>query len=259
MNKQIMQTFALALLLFAGGCSNESSLVPEPAVKGEITIQTRAGDTEEHRLLAFNPAGACVLNQVISPSGTPTTLSLDEGSYEFFTFTGANQFDLPVAGETDDITFTDAITLSEGESLTPFKVSRAASITIPTDPVYAVDLKIATCDVALEIESGASLAGKRITCALKNMYNGFRPDGLFPATVASELSTVETVACFPTDGAAVLVCQIEGEEPEELTLKTVFLAGGSYRVKLTYKGLSFSPGFNDRWSTTTVKEVELHP
>lgn len=258
MNKQIMQTFALALLLFAGGCSNESSLVPEPAVKGEITIQTRAGETEEHRLLAFNPSGACVLNQVISPSGT--TLSLDEGRYEFFTFTGANQFDLPVAGETDGITFTDAITLSEGESLTSeVNVSQVTSITIPTDPVYAVDLKPATCEVDLVIENGASLAG-RITYTLKNMYNGFRPDGSSPETVvASELSTVETVACFPTNGAAVLVCQIEGEEPEELTLDRAFEAGRSYRVKLTYKGLSFSPGFNDRWSKTYVKEVELHP
>lgn len=258
MNKQIMQTFALALLLFAGGCSNESSLVPEPAVKGEITIQTRAGETEEHRLLAFNPSGACVLNQVISPSGTPTTLSLDEGSYRFFTFTGANQFDLPVAGEIDGITFTDAITLSEGESLTSeVNVSQVTSITIPTDPVYAVDLKPATCEVDLVIENGASLAG-RITYTLKNMYNGFRPDGSSSATVvASELSTVETVACFPTEGAAVLVCQIDGEESEELTLDRAFEAGRYYRVKLTYKGLSFSPGL--KWNSTTVKEVELHP
>lgn len=258
MNKQIMQTFALALLLFAGGCSNESCLVPEPAVKGEITIQTRAGETEEHRLLAFNPAGACVLNQVISPSGIPTTLSLDEGSYEFFTFTGANQFDLPVAGETEGISFTDAITLGVGKLLTPFKVSRAASITIPTDPVYAVNLEPATCEVTVEIENGESLAGKTITCTLNNMYNGFRPDGLSPAAVVeSELSTVETVVCFPTNGAAVLVCEIEGEEPQELTLDRAFEAGRSYQVKLSYKGLSFSPGL--KWNSTTVKEVELHP
>lgn len=258
MNKQIMQTFTLALLLFAGGCSNESSLVPEPAVKGEITIQTRAGDTEEHRLLAFNPAGACVLNQVISPSGTPTTLSLDEGSYEFFTFTGANQFDLPVAGETEGISFTETITLGVGKLLTPFKVSRAASITIPTDPVYAVDLKSATCEVTVEIENGASLVGKTITCTLKNMCNGFRPDGSSPATVVeSELSTVDAVTCFPTNGAAVLVCQIDGEDSQELILDRAFEGGRSYQVKLFYKGISLSPGL--KWDSTTVKEVEFRP
>lgn len=234
MNKQIIQIGTLALLLFAGGCSNENDLVPEPTVSGEITIQTRADEVGEYRLLAFNAnGGACALNQVIKADGTATTLSLANGKYNFVTLTGAGQFNLPEAGKTDALTFSGTIALKPDQSLIPFNISKAAAITIPADPVYAVELLPATCKVTLVVKNKDMFQGK-CTFSLKNMNNGFRPDGNAPATASHTLVEGENV-CFPTTGNATLSCKIGLAAEQTLNLGQAFETGKSYTVTLTYK------------------------
>ncbi|WP_455638682.1 hypothetical protein [Parabacteroides sp.] len=241
MNKRIIQTGSLAVLLFAGGCSNDSNLVPEPAAGGEITIQTRADKAEDYRLLVFNAAegGACVLNQVIA-GGAATTLSLVDGEYQFVTLTGAGQFYMPEAGKTDGLTFSGAITLKQDQPLSPVNISRKTKITIPTDPVYVVELLPATCMVELVIKN-KDMFEDDCTFSLTNMNNGFRPDGADPATISHTLVAGDNV-CFPTKGEATLSyqfksaeTQIEDAEAQTLDLGQAFEAGKSYTVTLTYK------------------------
>lgn len=234
MNKRIIQIGALAVLLFAGGCSNDNGLVPEPTVSGEITIQTRADEVGDYRLLAFNTDnGSCVLNQVIKADGTATTLSLAGGNYKFVTLTGADQFDMPKAGTTDGLTFSSAITLKPDQSLSPVNISRATEITIPTDPVYAVELLPATCKVTLEIKNKNMLKDE-CTFSLTNMNNGFQPDGTDPATASHTLIEGENV-CFPTTGNATLSYKINLAAEQTLGLGKAFETGKSYTVTLTYK------------------------
>lgn len=222
------------MLLFAGGCSNESSLVPEPTVSGEITIQTRAGEVGEYRLLAFNASdNACALNQVIKADGTATTLSLANGKYNFVTLTGAGQFDMPEAGETNGLSFSDVIALKSSQSLSPVNISRATEITIPANPVYAVELLPATCKVTLVVKNKDMLQDG-CTFSLKNMNNGFRPDGTDPVTAPHTLVEGENV-CFPTTGNATLSCKIGLAAEQTLNLDRAFKAGKSYTVTLTYK------------------------
>ena len=234
MNNRIIQIGALAVLLFAGGCSNDNDLVPEPTVSGEITIQTRADEAGEYRLLAFNADdGACALNQVIKADGTATTWSLADGKYNFVTLTGAGQFNLPEVGKTDALTFSGAITLKSSQSLNPVNISRATEITIPTDPVYAVELLPATCKVTLVVKNKDIFQGG-CTFSLKNMNNGFQPDGNNPATASHTLAEGENV-CFPTTGNATLGCQIGSAAEQTLNLGQAFETGKSYTVTLTYK------------------------
>lgn len=240
MNNQIIQIGTLAMLLFAGGCSNESSLVPEPTVRGEITIQTRADEVGEYRLLAFNPGnGVCALNQVIKADGAATTLSLDDGSYKFVTLTGAGQFDLPEAGKTEGLSLSGAIALKTDQSLSSCKISKAEEVSIPTASVYAAELQPATCQVTLTLKNEAMLpAGQTFTCTLKNMYDGICPNGSAPSSTLSagyKLSAGSVTTCLPTDGHAVLDCQIGAGTAQKLTLTTAFVAGKSYTVTLTYK------------------------
>lgn len=241
MNNQIIQTCALAVLLFAGGCSNESSLVPEPTVRGKITIQTRADEVGDYRLLAFNAGdGTCALNRIIKADGTATTLSLADGKYNFVTLTGAGQFDLPEAGTTDGLSLSGAIALKPGQSLSPFRISRATAVTIPTEPVYAVELLPATCQVSLVIKNNDMLAsGQTLACYLKNMYDGICPDGSASGTTLSagyKLSAGKATTCLPTKGNAVLSCQIGAGATQELALNKTFTVGKSYTVTVTYKG-----------------------
>lgn len=250
MNKQIIQIGTLALLLFAGGCSNDNDLVPEPIVSGEITIQTRADEAGEYRLLAFNADdGACAFNQVIKADGTATTWSLADGKYNFVTLTGAGQFNLPEVGKTDALTFSGAITLKSSQSLNPVNISRATEITIPTDLVYAVELLPATCKVTLVVKDKGMLKDG-CTFSLKNMNNGFRPDGTDPVTAPHTLVEGENV-CFPTTGTAILSSQIGSAGEQTLDLKQVFLAGKSYTVTLTYKeGFSLKDIKINEWDNT---------
>lgn len=234
MNNRIIQIGALAVLLFAGGCSNENGLVPEPTVSGEITIQTRADEAGEYRLLAFNAGnGICALNQIIKADGAATTWSLANGKYNFVTLTGAGQFDMPEAGTTNGLTFSGAITLKSSQSLNPVNISRATEITIPTDPVYAVELLPATCKVKLVVKDKGMLKDG-CTFSLKNMNNGFRPDGTDPVTAPHTLVEGENV-CFPTTGNATLSCQIGSAAEQTLNLGQAFETGKSYTVTLTYK------------------------
>lgn len=234
MNKRIIQIGTLALLLFAGGCSNDNDLVPEPTVSGEITIQTRADEAGEYRLLAFNTGnGICALNQIIKADGAATTWSLANGKYNFVTLTGAGQFNLPEVGKTDALTFSGAITLKQGQFLNPVNISRATAITIPADPVYAVELLPATCKVTLVVKNKDMFQGG-CTFSLTNMNNGFRPDGNAPAVTSHTLIEGENV-CFPTTGTATLSCQIGSAAGQTLNLDRVFEAGKSYTVTLTYK------------------------
>ncbi|KKB51294.1 hypothetical protein HMPREF1212_02024 [Parabacteroides sp. HGS0025] len=241
MNNRIIQIGALAVWLFAGGCSNESCLVSEPTVRGEITIQTRADEVGEYRLLAFNAGnGICALNQIIKADGAATTLSLAGGNYKFVTLTGASQFDLPEAGTTDGLSLSGAITLKTDQSLKSCKISKVEEISIPAASVYAAELVPATCLVTLTMVNEAMLpSGQTFACILKNMYNGICPDGSTPGTTLSagyKLSTEKETICFPTNGNAVLTCQIGTGAVQELVLNKTFIAGMSYTVTLTYKG-----------------------
>lgn len=241
MNKRIIQTGSLAVLLFAGGCSNDNNLVPEPAAGGEITIQTRADEAGDYRLLVFkaDDGDACVLNQVIE-GGAATTLSLEAGNYQFVTLTGAGQFDMPEAGTTDDLTFSGAITLKQDQPLSPFNISRKTEITIPTDPVYVVELLPATCMVKLEIKNKDMFKGE-CTFSLTNMNNGFHLNDDTPDTAPYLLAEGDNV-CFPTKGEATLSYQFKSAEVQTgdaeaktLDLGQAFEAGKSYTVTLTYK------------------------
>lgn len=240
MNTRIIHTFALGLLLSTGGCSDGIGPLPESAPKGEICIQTRADESGSYRLLAFKADdNACSLNHVIKADGTAQTISLAVGSYKFASLVGAEPFDLPDAGTTDGLSLSAPITLKPGATLSPVGFSPAADITIPAASIYAPELQPLTCKVTLKIEDGEMLSpGNSFSYSLKNMHNGFSPDGKLPATTLTSgynLSVDAVNYCLPTDGNAVIAYKAGVGGEQELQLKEAFESGKSYKVKLTYK------------------------
>lgn len=240
MNTRIIHTFALGLLLSTGGCSDGIGPLPESAPKGEICIQTRADESGSYRLLAFKADdNACALNQVVKADGTAQTISLAAGSYKFVSLVGAEPFDLPDAGTTGGLSLSKPITLKPGATLSPVGFCPAADITIPAASIYAPELQPLTCKVTLKIEDGEMLSpGNSFSYSLKNMHNGFSPDGKLPATTLTSgyNLTVEAVNyCLPTDGNAVIAYKAGVGGEQELQLKEAFKSGKSYTVTLTYK------------------------
>lgn len=240
MNTRIIHAFALGLLLSTGGCSDASSPLPEPAPKGEITIQTRADESGSYRLLAFKADGGdCALNQVIKADGTSQTISMAAGSYKFASLVGAEPFDLPEAGTTDGFSLSTPISLKPGATLSPVGFSPAADITIPTTSIYAFELQTITCKVTLEIEDGGMLSsGNPFSYSLKNMHSGFYPDGTLSGTALTggyNLSVGAANYCLPTVGNAIIACKAGAGGEQELQLDEAFQSGKSYTVTLTYK------------------------
>lgn len=240
MNTRIIHTFALGLLLSTGGCSDGIGPLPESDPKGEITIQTRADESGSYRLLAFKADdNACALNQVVKADGTAQTISLTAGSYKFASLVGAEPFDLPEAGTTGGLSLSAPITLKQGATLSPVGFSPAADITIPATSIYAPELKTLTCKVTLKIEDGGMLSpDNSFSYSLKNMQNGFYPDGKLPATTLTSgynLSVDAANYCLPTDGKAVIAYKTQVGGEQELQLKDAFQSGKSYTVTLTYK------------------------
>lgn len=240
MNTRIIPTFALGLLLLTGGCSDASSPLPAPAPKGEITIQTRADESGSYRLLAFKADdNACALNQVIKADGTSQTITLPEGNYKFVTISGTDPFNLPAAGTTDRCSLSTPIPLKQGATLTPVGISPAADITIPSTSIYAAELQTLTCEVTLKIEDGGMLSsGNPFFYSLKNMYDGFYPDGTPPGTALADgynLSVGATNYCLPTVGNAVIAYKTEVGGEQELQLDEAFQSGKSYTITLTYE------------------------
>lgn len=240
MNTRIIHAFALGLMLSTGGCSDASSPLPEPAPKGEITIQTRADESGSYRLLAFKADdNACALNQVIKADGTSQTISLANGEYKFVTLTGTDPFDLPQAGTTDGLSLSTPIPLKQGATLTPVGISPAADITIPSTSIYAAELQTLTCEVTLEIEDGGMLSsGNSFSYSLKNMHNGFCLDKTPPSSILAggyNLSVDKINYCLPTSGSATLTCKSATGETQELSLGQAFESGKSYTITLTYE------------------------
>lgn len=240
MNTRIIHAFALGLLLSTGGCSDASSPLPEPAPKGEITIQTRADESGSYRLLAFKADGGdCALNQVIKADGTSQTISMAAASYKFASLVGAEPFDLPEAGTTDGLSLSTPISLKPGATLSPVGFSPAADITIPATSIYAFELQTITCKVTLEIEDGGMLSsGNPFSYSLKNMHSGFYPDGTLSGAALADgynLSVGAVNYCLPTVGNAIIACKAGAGGEQELQLDKPFQSGKSYTITLTYE------------------------
>lgn len=240
MRKNTIQSIALSLLFLLGSCGDGTETLPEAPSTGSITIQTRADGGGGYRLLAFRKdGGACALNQSIPADGTTLTITLGEGKYHFVSLTGAEQFDLPEAEETDDFSYDEAISLNDPTTLSEFLLSPSVEVTVPGTNVYAADLQPATCQVTLKLDKEAFDFGqKQPSFSLVNMCGGFCLNGAtFPGTVDKgfPLLVDGTTVCLPTNGDAKLSWSIGEGAPKEIGLGKTFQAGMSYTVTLSYK------------------------